>query len=153
MKRALVAFLSGVVFSAGLLLSGMTQPSKVLAFLDVSGAWDPSLALVMASAVAVSAAAFRASARLQSPRFDRRFLVPPRQGAIGVRLLAGAAIFGVGWGLSGLCPGPALVSLAAGNPGLIGFVAAMFCGMAIQGWASRPGGQPDSDVQRPVSSV
>ena len=137
MKRALAPFLSGLVFSAGLLLSGMTQPRKVLAFLDVSGAWDPSLALVMVGAIAVSAGAFRLRARLASPVFDRRFHVPPRQGAIGPKLIAGAAIFGVGWGLSGLCPGPALVSLAAGSPGLIGFVAAMFFGTAIQGWVTR----------------
>jgi uncharacterized membrane protein YedE/YeeE len=136
-KRDVAAFMSGLVFAIGLVVSGMTQPSKVLAFLDVTGAWDPSLALVILGAIAISALAFRASARWRSPAFGDRFDVPPRRSAIDGRLVAGAAIFGVGWGLSGLCPGPAVVSVASGQSGSFVFLAAMVAGVALQGAIER----------------
>ena len=136
MKRDVVAFLSGLIFATGLVLSGMTHPSKVLAFLDVAGAWDPSLALVMAGAVAVSAVAFRVAARRTSPLLDARFDVPAR-GPITADLVSGAALFGVGWGLSGLCPGPAIVALASGNLDVVVFVAAMLLGTALADAGSR----------------
>jgi uncharacterized membrane protein YedE/YeeE len=119
MKRALVAFLSGLVFALGLALAGMTRPSKILAFLDVSGRWDPTLAFVMGGAVTVAAIAFR--------------LRPQKTSAAGIdrRLLTGAALFGLGWGLTGLCPGPAVTSLATGHAGAFVFAAAMIAGMAI----------------------
>lgn len=131
MKRNLVALVAGALFSVGLSLAGMTRPSKVLAFLDLFGHWDPSLALVMVGAIAVSAVAFRVSSRLASPALDTRFHAPPEGGAVGPRLLLGAATFGVGWGLSGLCPGPAVASLVSGNFGSVVFVGSMLAGMAL----------------------
>jgi uncharacterized membrane protein YedE/YeeE len=130
-RRDLVALLAGAIFSAGLCLSGMTHPSKVLAFLDFTGAWDPSLALVMVSAVGVTAVAVRVGARRRAPVLAERFEAPPAGRSVDPRLLTGAAIFGVGWGLSGLCPGPALVAVASGQPGALVFVAAMVVGMAL----------------------
>lgn len=125
-----VSLLAGFLFGAGLLVSGMANPAKVLAFLDVFGAWDPSLALVMAGAVGVGVVGFpfatrRARAALGLPM---RMTASPRP--IDQRLLAGAAIFGVGWGLAGFCPGPALVALATGSPAAILFVVSMLAGMA-----------------------
>ncbi|HTQ05514.1 MAG TPA: YeeE/YedE family protein [Polyangiaceae bacterium] len=123
--RVLVAFASGTLFGLGLLVSGMTRPAKVLAFLDPFGAWDPSLAFVMAGAVGVYALAVRSQPRapLAAPLFS---LAPaPR---IDRRLLLGAATFGVGWGLAGYCPGPSLVSLATGGAGVFVFVAGMLLG-------------------------
>jgi uncharacterized membrane protein YedE/YeeE len=137
MKRELAAFVSGSVFSAGLCLSGMTRPSKVLAFLDVGGAWDPSLAFVMAGAVGVAAVAFAVARKRSAPLLDERFHVPPRNRPVDAPLLVGAAIFGVGWGLSGLCPGPAVVSLASGQTGVVVFVAAMVLGLWLSTFASR----------------
>lgn len=128
MKNA-VAFLCGLVFSVGLAVSGMTLPSKVLGFLDVGGAWDPSLALVMGGALAVCFAA-----RLVTPRrplFAAEFPSLPSSG-IDARLVAGAALFGVGWGLIGFCPGPAVVALGAGVHGALVFAAAMVVGMAAE---------------------
>jgi uncharacterized protein len=119
MKLAVVSFVSGVVFAAGLALSGMTQPAKVLGFLDVFGGWDPTLAFVMAGAIVVAAWAFRSGHR-----------PAPAHGSIDAPLVAGAVIFGVGWGLTGLCPGPAIVSLASGRLGPWVFVAAMAVGIA-----------------------
>ena len=136
MKRDVVAFVSGAIFSAGLCLSGMTHPSKVLAFLDLTGAWDPSLALVMAGAVVVTAIAVRVSASRPAPVLADRFLTPA-SAPIDRKLVFGAAIFGVGWGLSGLCPGPAVVSLASGQTGAVVFVASMVAGMAIHRAAFR----------------
>jgi uncharacterized membrane protein YedE/YeeE len=133
MKRGVVAFASGAVFSAGLSLSGMTKPAKVLAFLDVAGSWDPSLAFVMVGAIAVTAIAFRASVRRGSPVpvLEDELRVPSVRARIDAKLVVGAAVFGLGWGLSGLCPGPAVVSLASGQLGAILYVASMIAGMAI----------------------
>jgi hypothetical protein len=152
MKREVAAFSSGALFSAGLCLSGMTYPSKVLAFLDVAGAWDPSLAFVMAGAVGVAAIAFFLQPRRRAPAFDASFDVPPRQGPIDARLLAGAALFGVGWGLSGLCPGPAVVSLASGQTPAIVFVASMLAGMAIERLLPRLRARGDEAARPAVSA-
>jgi len=123
--RVLVAFASGLLFGIGLLVSGMTRPAKVLAFLDPLGAWDPSLAFVMAGAVSVYALAARSRARapLASPVFSA---VPAAR--VDRPLLVGAALFGVGWGLAGYCPGPSLVSLASGGAGVLVFVGTMLLG-------------------------
>jgi uncharacterized membrane protein YedE/YeeE len=127
----LTAFISGLLFSAGLCCSGMTRPEKVIGFLDISGAWDPSLALVMAAAVAVAACGFRIAARRSAPVFEARFDLPGVDRPIDRRLLLGAMLFGIGWGLTGLCPGPAIVSMASGQGGLWVFVVGMLGGMVI----------------------
>ena len=120
--------LCGLIFGAGLLISGMVQPTKVLGFLDIFGAWDPSLAVVMAAALAVSVPGFRLADRGAQPWFAGQYFRPGKSG-IDLPLVAGAALFGIGWGLVGLCPGPALESLATLSPGVIVFVVAMAAGM------------------------
>jgi hypothetical protein len=127
MKKNLFAFLAGAIFSVGLVLGGMTRPSKVLGFLDVAGSWDPSLAFVMMGAVGINVIAFRFILRRRGPVLGGEFVLPQRT-AIDRRLLAGAAIFGIGWGLAGYCPGPGLVSMASGNAAPLLFVAAMIVG-------------------------
>ncbi|MBX3259789.1 MAG: YeeE/YedE family protein [Labilithrix sp.] len=136
MRAVLVGFGAGALFGAGLVVSGMTRPSKVLGFLDVAGAWDASLAFVMVGAIAVHAAAYQWIRRRGAPRFAPR-LDLPAQRRVDVRLLAGAALFGVGWGLGGFCPGPALTSVAALAPGALVFVAAMTAGMLLQHLSDR----------------
>lgn len=129
MLRNLVALVSGILFGTGLAVGGMVDPMKVKAFLDVTGAWDPSLAFVMAGAVAVSFLAFRLAAKQRGPLLDSTFQFPTRHDING-RLIGGAAIFGAGWGLVGLCPAPALSSIASSNTAPILFVAAMVAGIA-----------------------
>lgn len=130
-RAALGALAAGVLFGAGLVVSGMTLPSKVTGFLDVTGRWDASLALVMVGAIVVHAVLYRMIRRRSSPLFDERFHVPTRSDLDG-KLVAGAALFGVGWGLGGFCPGPGLVSLGAGQGGAVVFVATMVLGMLVQ---------------------
>ncbi len=126
----LLALLAGLVFGIGLILSGMANPAKVLGFLDLAGMWDPSLAFVMAGAIGVGVVAFALARRRQ-----RSWLGLPMQWpaltAVTPRLLLGSAAFGIGWGLAGFCPGPALVALGAGYAKAWGFVAAMLAGMAL----------------------
>ena len=129
MKRAALALALGLLFGLGLTLSGMTDPGNVLAFLDFAGAWDPSLALVMVGAIATFGVAFRVARRRPAPVLGGRFPRLPRR--LDGRLLAGAALFGAGWGLAGLCPGPALVNLGAGASDAALFVVAMTAGMAL----------------------
>ena len=124
------AFLSGLLFGAGLILSGMSNPAKVLAFLDVAGTWDPSLLFVMAGAILVAAFAFRVARTRVRPLFGSAIHVPGA-GRIDVPLVLGSVTFGVGWGLVGYCPGPALTALAVGGRSTLLFVAAMVAGMAI----------------------
>ena len=127
--RALSFFILGVVFALGLGISGMTQPLKVLAFLDVTGAWDPALLFVMGGAVAVTFMGYRLVLRRPAPVFSTRFGLPTNT-AIDQRLLLGGALFGLGWGMAGFCPGPAIVALAGGSADVIVFVIAMFAGFA-----------------------
>lgn len=129
-------FLVGLLFGLGLMLSGMTDPGKVLGFLDLAGAWDPSLALVMGGAIAVGVAAF-ALAKQRTMTFLGGALYWPDANAVDKRLVLGSLVFGVGWGLAGFCPGPAVVSLAAGQPKAAAFVAAMLAGMALFEMADR----------------
>lgn len=136
MKHRLSEFLVGLIFGLGLLISGMTDPAKVIGFLDLSGAWDPSLAFVMGGAIAVGIVAF-AVARRQTTNFFGGVIRWPTATAIDKRLVMGSLLFGVGWGLAGFCPGPALVSLAAGVPKAMFFVAAMLLGMVIFDLAER----------------
>lgn len=132
------ALLIGALFGAGLLVSGMTDPHKVVAFLDVTGGWDPSLGFVMAGAIAVYAPLLRLiRGRRKAPWADATFHLPTRRD-IDLGLVMGAAIFGVGWGLGGLCPGPGVVAAAAGSQTGLLFVGAMLVGMLAQhGWARR----------------
>jgi uncharacterized membrane protein YedE/YeeE len=130
MKNNVVAFASGALFAAGLAISGMTHPSKVLGFLDFGGDWDPSLAFVMAGAIAVHFVAMRWASGASAPLFADRFQIPPRRD-VDASLVAGAAMFGVGWGLAGYCPGPAVTSVGALSPITLTFVASMLAGMLI----------------------
>jgi uncharacterized protein len=129
-KANLSAFGIGSLFAIGLALSGMTKPSKVVGFLDLFGAWDASLAFVMIGAIAVHLVAHRLIARRTSPLLEARFHLPTRKD-IDPRLVVGAGLFGVGWGLGGFCPGPAIVALPVGRWEVFLFVAAMVAGMAI----------------------
>jgi uncharacterized membrane protein YedE/YeeE len=126
----LSAMLAGLVFAAGLAISGMTHPDKIVGFLDLGGAWDPSLLFVMVSAVGVYLAAYLWSRRRARPLLGERFPDPPPR-RIDARLVGGAAIFGVGWGLAGFCPGPALVSAGAGATAALWFVPAMLVGTLL----------------------
>jgi uncharacterized membrane protein YedE/YeeE len=129
-----IAALCGALFAAGVCISGMVRPSKVLGFLDFGGAWDATLAVVMASALAIQVIAWRLVARARAPRFGSAFPGPPAS-VIDLRLVGGAALFGLGWGIAGYCPGPAvvslvsLVSLVSGARGSFVFVGAMAVAM------------------------
>jgi uncharacterized membrane protein YedE/YeeE len=123
-------FVAGLLFGLGLLLSGMTDPGKVLGFLDVSGHWDPSLALVMGGAILVGVFAF-ALAKKRTTSFLGGALHLPKASQIDRRLVVGSLLFGVGWGLAGFCPGPGLVSMFSGQPKAAVFVAAMVVGMVV----------------------
>ena len=127
----IASLLSGLVFGAGLLISGMVKPTKVLAFLDIFGAWDPSLAVVMIAALAVSAPGFMLANGRSQPLLAAQCVLPTKN-HIDRPLIVGSALFGVGWGLAGLCPGPALENLATLSPGVVAFVAAMAAGMILQ---------------------
>lgn len=130
MSKLILSLLSGLVFGLGLLLSGMSNPAKVLGFLDLAGAWDPSLALVMGGAIAVAMPAFWLAGRRQHAILGEAMQLPAAR-RIDRRLLLGSLAFGAGWGIAGFCPGPALVSLLAGHGKAWIFVAAMLAGMAL----------------------
>lgn len=125
---ALTSLLAGLVFGLGLIVSGMANPAKVLGFLDVTGRWDPSLAFVMAGAIAVGAVAFALARRRTASLLGAPMRLPATR-AIDRRLVIGSALFGMGWGIAGFCPGPALVSLGMGEVKGLVFVAAMLAGM------------------------
>lgn len=129
-------FFVGLLFGLGLLLSGMTDPGKVLGFLDLFGTWDPSLAFVMGGAIAVGFFAF-ALARKRTTNFLGGALHLPKATQIDRRLVLGGLAFGAGWGLAGFCPGPGIVSMASGEVKAAVFVAAMLVGMALYEWAER----------------
>ncbi|MDF1765168.1 MAG: YeeE/YedE family protein [Gammaproteobacteria bacterium] len=129
--RPLVALMSGLLFGLGLIISGMVNPAKVVGFLDLAGNWDPSLILVMGGGVTVTTATFWLVLRRQRPLFETKFYLPTKADLDG-RLLSGAALFGIGWGLAGLCPGPALTGLATLEPSVVLFVGAMLIGMVLQ---------------------
>lgn len=141
MKIILSALASGLLFGVGLVVSGMTRPGKVQGFLDVTGHWDPSLMFVMAGGIAVHVALFRLVTRRAHPLFDKRFHLPTRRD-IDANLVLGAALFGVGWGLAGYCPGPGLVSLGSGGVAGLVFVATMVVGFLLR----------DAQTKLPVSS-
>ena len=130
-KRVVAALFAGIVFGAGLVIGGMTQASKVIGFLDVAGDWDPSLGLVMAGAIAVFLPALVAIRKRGTPVFDLQFSLPARRD-IDARLLLGSAVFGVGWGLAGYCPGPALTSVGSLAPDALLFTGAMVFGFGLK---------------------
>lgn len=134
--NALAAFAAGLVFGFGLLLSGMADPGKVKGFLDLAGAWDPSLAFVMAGAIGVGFFAFRIAGRRGQSLFGGPMQLPQRSD-IDTRLVAGSVVFGIGWGLAGFCPGPAVVALGAGYDKAFVFVLAMLAGMLAYRAAER----------------
>ena len=138
--RLVAALVSGLLFGFGLAVSQMVNPAKVLAFLDVAGDWDPSLALVLAGAVAVTLVAFRVILKRPRPALAASFSLPAKTRIDG-RLLGGAALFGLGWGLVGLCPGPAVGGLAYLLPESLYFLAALAAGMVIA--ALLKGGRDD----------
>ena len=144
MIRQIVALLTGILFGLGLAVSQMINPEKVLAFLDIAGNWDPSLALVMGGAVGVTLLTFWPVLRLPKPLFANRFEIPGMD-AIDGPLLAGAAIFGVGWGISGYCPGPAIASLTFGSSEpvifIIAFIVGNYSAILWQGFNAEPIGQ------------
>lgn len=130
-RRLLPPLVSGTLFGAGLTLSGMTDPVRVRGFLDIFGDWDPTLAFVMGGAVIVMAVAWRIQSRMLRPFFGETFSLPDRKD-LDPRLISGAVLFGVGWGIAGLCPGPALASLALVPAAVLPFVGAMVAGMVLQ---------------------
>jgi uncharacterized membrane protein YedE/YeeE len=148
-KSVLAALGAGALFGAGLVVSGMGKPAKVLGFLDVAGRWDPTLGFVMAGALLVYIVLFRVIMRRGSPLLDVKFHLPARKD-IDARLVAGAALFGVGWGLAGYCPGPALVALGAGLLPALVFVAAMIAGMWLETLVPAAAARGERDVQRDV---
>lgn len=131
-----VALLAGLIFGVGLGISGMSRPTKVLAFLDVTGAWDPTLAFVMVGAIAVHALAVLAAKRRPAPIASHAFRWSDLT-AIDKPLVAGSAVFGIGWGLGGYCPGPALLGAASGNVTAAVFVVAMVAGMVVRHASTR----------------
>jgi uncharacterized protein len=135
-KQALIALGSGLLFGVGLVLAGMTQPRKVIGFLDFAGEWDPSLALVMLGAISVHLFAYRAIRGSAAPLFADEYALPTRR-SVDARLIVGSAVFGVGWGLAGYCPGPALVTLGSGSLQAAVFVATMLLGMFLAGRLER----------------
>lgn len=142
MARHFSSLLAGLLFGLGLALAQMTDPSKVLGFLDLAGDWDPSLLFVLGGAVGLSALGFRLILLQRQPLFDSRFHLPTRR-AIDTPLLLGSALFGIGWGIGGYCPGPAIAQLVAPNAETWIFLPAMLLGIwlrhALTGWRLKSG--------------
>ncbi|MDD3764612.1 MAG: YeeE/YedE family protein [Nevskiales bacterium] len=129
--KALIALGSGLLFGVGLSLGGMTDPAKVIAFLDLGGQWDPTLAFVMGGALLLTTPTFRWLLRLKRPMFEQSFYIPTKND-VDSDLVIGSALFGIGWGIAGLCPGPAVVAMYTGAPKVLAFVAAMVAGMWLR---------------------
>jgi uncharacterized membrane protein YedE/YeeE len=144
----IASLVCGLVFGAGLLISGMVQTTKVLGFLDIFGDWDPSLAVVMGAALAVSTPGFFLVRRRARPLFAAQNIWPTKM-SIDRPLVVGSALFGIGWGLVGLCPGPALENLATLSPTVIVFVLAMAAGMVVHRlWQATPSKMPNDATLR-----
>ena len=126
-----VSLASGWLFGLGLIISGMINPAKVIGFLDLAGNWDPSLIFVMGGGVFVTTSTFWLVLRRDQPLFDNKFFLPTKAD-LDPKLLLGSALFGIGWGIGGLCPGPALTAVATLDPSLVLFVGAMLIGMVLQ---------------------
>lgn len=134
--NVLAAFLAGLIFGLGLMVSGMANPAKVLGFLDLAGLWDPSLALVMAGAVAVGTLAFFVAGGRRVSLLGEPMRLPTSRD-IDRRLVGGSLVFGIGWGIAGFCPGPGFVALGMGEAKALLFVMAMLAGMGVPGWLER----------------
>jgi uncharacterized protein len=137
MRGAFVALVSGTIFGAGLALGGMTNPARVRGFLDLFGDWDPTLAFVMGGAVVVMAIAWIVQKSMRRPLFAEAFALPNRSD-LTPRLIGGSALFGIGWGIAGLCPGPGFAALAIDAPSAAIFIAAMLAGMLLVRLVDRP---------------
>ena len=134
----ILSYIAGTVFGIGIALSGMANPAKVLNFFDIAGSWDPSLAFVMGGALAVTALGYRLAWRRTTPLAASRFALPEATD-IDTRLIGGAVIFGIGWGIAGFCPGGALPALATGRSDVLIFIAALVAGILLSRWLTRPG--------------
>lgn len=145
MAKLVAALAAGLVFGFGLALSDMINPARVLAFLDIFGAWDPTLAYVMGGGLAVGLVAFRPTLARAKPLFENSFALPVRTD-IDLRLVGGASLFGVGWGLVGYCPGPAISSVVFGEPKTFGFLAAMALAMVLVRLMPQPGAPASATV-------
>ena len=145
--RIVSAFLVGLLFGLGLIVSGMANPAKVLGFLDLAGHWDPSLAFVMIGAIALASIGFFASRHTGKPLLDDTRHLPTKK-KIDVQLIVGSAIFGAGWGIAGFCPGPVMVAVGAGKFGAVIFLAAMLAGMlAFKLFDARRNVEPNANVR------
>lgn len=133
MTGAMISLIMGMIFGLGLCISGMVNPAKVIGFLDVTGQWDPSLAMVMAGGLAVTFIAFRWQKSFQKPVCCDQFVLPSNT-RVDWKLVAGSAIFGIGWGLGGICPGPAVAALGFGLPKIVIFFVSMIIGMTAFEW-------------------
>jgi uncharacterized protein len=145
--RIFASLVCGIVFGLGLAISGMMNPAKVIGFLDVTGSWDPTLAFVMGGALLVAVPAYRLILGRGHPVLAGGFSLPTNT-RLDTPLILGSALFGVGWGLVGFCPGPAVAAVVTGLPTVLGFVAAMLTGMALHAWISgeRPARKGSSDA-------
>ena len=150
--RTLAALGCGLVFGLGLAVSGMMNPAKVIGFLDVAGNWDPTLAFVMGGALLVAVPAYRLILGRGHPALAGAFSLPAKT-RLDAPLVLGSALFGVGWGLVGFCPGPAVAAVVTGLPAVLGFVAAMLAGMALHAWISgeRPVRKESSGASDPAA--
>ena len=133
--RILAALGCGTIFGLGLAISGMMNPAKIIGFLDVAGSWDPTLAFVMGGALLVAVPAYRLILGRRRPVLEDRFSLPANT-RLDAPLVLGSALFGVGWGLVGFCPGPAVAAVVTGLPAVLGFLAAMLAGMTLHAWSS-----------------
>ncbi len=147
MRSLVFPFVSGGLFGTGLLVAGMTRPERVTGFLDVFGTWNPTLAFVMVGAIGIHALALRLVLRKESPLFGEKFHLPTRKD-VDVKLVLGSAIFGLGWGLGGYCPGPGLVSAAGLSLPAVVFVLAMLVGMTIEHHTSKVGVKPHNELNQ-----
>jgi len=138
MAKSIIALIAGLIFGVGLVVSGMSNPAKVLNFLDLFGTWDPSLAFVMGGAVVVTFIGYRLVLKRPSPLLHHTFHMPTRND-MDAKLVTGAAIFGLGWGLGGFCPGPAFTALPLGSAGILAFFPAMLIGMGLARFVSSRG--------------
>jgi len=151
MRSAFAGLIAGLVFGIGLSLGGMTDPAIVLGFLDIAGAWNPQLAFVMAGGVIVTFIGYRLIARRPAPLWGERFVMPSAT-RIDAPLLGGALVFGIGWGLAGYCPGPAIASLASARGGVAVFVIAMLAGMAAVKIIRSPSSRQSKPTEVPAAA-